>query len=144
MVIGARIATPYPIRSHPARGLAGYTHLLQSGVVPVRNAFPRPGIRATFFAVMHDRFTWLWDVDMDAATFEGLLSGQSKELLRDRHWALLRLIEYAPYREIRRLLPQNFFFEEWPGLASRVRSRTRREGMQFYYDWHRQRSLVNA
>ena len=93
---------------------------------------------------MQERVAWLWDVDMDAAAFETLLSGQCKESIRDRHWALLRLIEYAPYSEIRRLLPLDYFLAEWPGLAPRVRSRTRRQGMTFFYEWHRRPSTVNG
>ncbi|MGA2176489.1 MAG: hypothetical protein ABSH38_16045 [Verrucomicrobiota bacterium] len=75
---------------------------------------------------------------MDNAAFEGLLRGAASEPPRDFHWALLRLIEYAPYREIRRLLPRERFLAEWPQLAPRVRSRTRREGMEFMHQWFRQ------
>lgn len=86
---------------------------------------------------MQDRYAWLWDVDMDAAAFEAILSGESGVPPHDRGWALLRLIEYAPYAEIRRLLPLEYFLDQWPVLAPRVRSRTRRQGMEFFYDWHR-------
>jgi hypothetical protein len=46
---------------------------------------------------------------------------------------VLRLIEYASYADIRRLLPLDFFLAKWQNLAPRVRSRTRREGMDFFY-----------
>jgi hypothetical protein len=93
---------------------------------------------------MNARFPWLWDTDMDNAAFEGLLRGETSEPYHDFRWALLRLIEYAPYREIRRLLPRERFLEEWPQLAPRVRSRTRREGMEFMHQWFRQHQMTHG
>ncbi len=85
---------------------------------------------------MGDRFPWLWDTEMEDGAFETLL--RAEEPSRDHRWAMLRLIEYAPYREIRRLLPRQKFLEEWPGLAAQVRSQSRRKGMEFLYQWFRQ------
>jgi len=82
---------------------------------------------------VQERYAWLWDVDLDAAAFDGILSGRGGVVPHDRGWALLRLIEYAPYAEIRRLLPREYFLLAWPTLAGRVRSRARREGMEFLY-----------
>jgi hypothetical protein len=82
---------------------------------------------------MEPRFPWLWDIQMDNTTFESILRGQGSRPPHDRRWAMLRLIEYAPYRDIRRLLPREEFLREWPSMAHRVRSRTRREGMDFLY-----------
>jgi len=79
-----------------------------------------------------ERYPWLWDVDMDNATFEAVLRGETDRAGCDRDWAMLRLIEYAPYREIRRLLPLSAFLTRWPVLMGRVRSVTRREGMDYY------------
>jgi hypothetical protein len=80
------------------------------------------------FAPVKHRYAWLWDADLDAAAFDAILSGREEIALEKRKWAIVHLIEYAPYSEIRRLLPRDFFIEHWPALASRVRSRTRREG----------------
>ncbi|MBI4663476.1 MAG: hypothetical protein HY735_32140 [Verrucomicrobia bacterium] len=74
---------------------------------------------------------------MDNATFEAILGGRVAEPPHDVRWALLRLIEYGPYTDIRRLLPRERFILEWPEVAPRVRSRTRREGMEFLYQWYR-------
>ncbi len=84
---------------------------------------------------MEARFPWLWDAEMDSAEFEAILSGAAGKPPHDSRWALLRLIEYAPYADIRRLLPRDRFLKEWPELAARVRSRARREGMDFLYHW---------
>lgn len=83
---------------------------------------------------MEPRFAWLWDTEMDNTTFESILRGQQSCPPHDSGWAMVRLIEYAPYSEIRRLLPQQQFLREWPSLASRVRSRARREGMNFLHE----------
>lgn len=93
---------------------------------------------------MNDRYAWLWDVDLDSESFDALLAGGPGSPPHDRRWALLRLVEYAPYAEIRRLLPLDFFLEAWPTLAPRVRSRTRRQGMEFYYSWHRREAATHA
>jgi hypothetical protein len=84
---------------------------------------------------MNARFSWLWDTDLDNAAFESILSGRKTQPPHDGHWAMLRLIEYAPYVEIRRLLPREQFLQAWPELAPRVRSRMRREGMDFLFQW---------
>jgi hypothetical protein len=93
---------------------------------------------------MKARFPWLWDTNMDNATFEAILSGQASRPPHDSRWAMLRLIEYAPYPEIRRLLPRERFLRDWPELAPRVRSRARREGMDFLYSWLREKMPSHA
>jgi hypothetical protein len=84
---------------------------------------------------MVGRFPWLWDTELDNAEFEAILRGRRTTPVYDFRWALLRLIEYAPYRDIRRLLRREQFLKEWPQLAHRVRSKTRREGMEFFHQW---------
>lgn len=101
-------------------------------------------VAADTFLPVSDRYAWLWDVDWDAAAFDAVLWGRADVPLERRQWALLRLIEYAPYSEIRRLLPRDFFIEQWPALASRVWSRMRREGMAFLHDRYSQISPAHA
>ena len=86
-------------------------------------------------AANNTRYPWLWDVDMDDETFETLLSGRATPAQYDARWALLRLVEYAPYGEIKRLLPTELFLKTWPSVAPSVRSATRREGMDFVFAW---------
>lgn len=88
------------------------------------------------------RYPWLWDVAMDNREFDAILSGRDERPGFDAHWALLRLIEYAPYREIKRLLPLSLFPQLWSDVAPRVRSVTRRTGMDFIA--LRQRREVHA
>ena len=84
---------------------------------------------------MNERYAWLWDVEMDAKTFERCLQGEQALGRFDPDWALLRLLEYAPYREIRRLLPVRRFIRRWPDLAPRMRSAARRGGTDFLRTW---------
>jgi hypothetical protein len=81
--------------------------------------------------------SWLWDVEMDGPEFARLLCGEKTDGAAglDADWALLRLIEYAPYRDLKRLLPRSRFMMRWPELAGRVRSASRREGMDYLFDW---------
>jgi hypothetical protein len=81
---------------------------------------------------MQPRYPWLWDSDLDNAGFEAALQGRGE---RDERWAMARLIEYAPFTEIKRLLPRDRFLQDWPEIAPRVRSQTRRAGMEFFHRW---------
>lgn len=94
--------------------------------------------------VMEERYAWLWDVDLIPSEFDAILAGRAGVDPEDRRWALLRLLEYAPYRELRRLIPLEYFLVEWPNLAPSVRSRTRRQGMEFFYHWHKRRAQLDA
>lgn len=47
---------------------------------------------------------YLWDDDLDAETFKGILEGKRKLGRLDQDWAAYRLLECAPYEEIVRLI----------------------------------------
>ena len=93
---------------------------------------------------MQSRYSWLWDTELDNAGFEAALRGQVREAGHDERWALTRLVEYAPFAELKRLLPRDRFLERWPEIAPRVRSETRREGMEFFYQWLRQQQVSHG
>ena len=80
-----------------------------------------------------EKYSWLWDVDMDAARFQRTLSGEEQGPFFDQPWALIRLIEYAPYADILRLLPRQAFLKLWPQIEERIRSTMRREGMAYVH-----------
>jgi len=63
------------------------------------------------------KYAWLWDVDMDPEAFERILADPEGVSVKQRQWAVVRLIEYAPWPEIQRLLPRDFFLKQWPELA---------------------------
>jgi hypothetical protein len=93
---------------------------------------------------MPPRYPWLWDTDLDNEGFETLLRGQRTDGTHDDRWAIVRLIEYAPFKELKRLLPRKRFLECWPEIASRVRSETRRRGMEFFHHWLHQRPSAHG
>jgi hypothetical protein len=90
------------------------------------------------------KYAWLWDVNLDGEGFERILAGSEGVSIKQRQWAVVRLIEYAPWPEIQRLLPLDFFLEQWPELAARVRSRTPLDGMTFFHHRCRQQPLPHA
>jgi hypothetical protein len=81
------------------------------------------------------RLSYVWDYDLDAEDFEALLAGLKTVGLLDRDWAAIRLLEYAPYPEIRRLLSLRDLVAGWPSWRDRIRSETRRRGLDFLVDW---------
>lgn len=85
-------------------------------------------------------YPWLWDVQMTNEVFDAILRGGVTAGQYDREWAALRLIEYAPYRDIRRLLADQAVLDLWPSLAGKIRSRSRREGMEFLVQWLKQKA----
>lgn len=83
---------------------------------------------------------WLWDVALDRDLFLEILNGRAERNGLDWKWALARLIEYAPYRDLRQLLPERLFLDHWPEIAARVRSPMRREGAEYLRDYLRRRA----
>ena len=82
---------------------------------------------------------WLWDSDLDEEEFIELLSGRNSRGRRDRTWAVVRLLDYASYRDIWRLVRLKDLKENWPQWRARVRSVSRRRGVDFlvrYLDSH--------
>jgi hypothetical protein len=53
----------------------------------------------------------------------------------DRRWAAVRLLEYAPYREILRLLGWRELLRGWPEWRGYIRSDSRRRGFDFLAQW---------
>ena len=81
------------------------------------------------------RLAYLWDYDIDDETFQDLLEGRTHLGRLDQDWASVRLLEYAPYREIVQRLGFRRLVEGWPGWRSRIRSQSRRRGFDFLAEW---------
>jgi bifunctional DNA-binding transcriptional regulator/antitoxin component of YhaV-PrlF toxin-antitoxin module len=81
------------------------------------------------------RPAYLWDYDLDEADFQALLHGQKTFGRLDRDWAAVRLLEYAPYREIVRRLGFPAIVEGWPRWRHRLRSEGRKRGFDFLVQW---------
>lgn len=78
---------------------------------------------------------YLWDIDLDEAQFQALLDGQMTVGRLDADWAALRLLEYAPYSEIVRLLGFRRLVAGWPRWRDKIRSNSRRRGFDFLVAW---------
>lgn len=81
------------------------------------------------------RPAYLWDYDLDERRFRAILEGRDAIGRLDRDWAAVRLLDYAPYREIRRLMPFRALVLGWPTWRERVRSVSRRRAFDFLVDW---------
>lgn len=81
------------------------------------------------------RLPFVWDYDLSEIDFRELLAGHKALGRLDRNWAAVRLLEYASYPEIRRLLSLRDLVEGWPAWRGRIRSQSRRRGLDFLVDW---------
>jgi len=81
------------------------------------------------------RLSYVWDYDIDEARFRALLTGREVMGRLDRDWAAARLLDHAPWREIRRMLSLGDLVRGWPAWRGRVRSFSRRRGLDFLVEW---------
>jgi len=81
------------------------------------------------------KLSYVWDYDIDEAQFRALLDGELVIGRLDRDWAAIRLLEYAPYPEIVRLLGFRRLVEGWPRWREHIRSQSRRRGFDFLAAW---------
>ena len=82
-----------------------------------------------------ERPSYLWDYDLTEQQVVGLLSGEITLGRLDQDWAAVRLLEHAPYAEIVRLLGFPRLVAGWPRWRGRVRSQSRRRGLDFLVEW---------
>jgi hypothetical protein len=80
------------------------------------------------------RLPYVWDYDLDEDQFRRLLSGEATIARLDRTWAAVRLLEYAPYREIVRLLGFREVVRGWPEWRGHIRSESRKR-LDFLAGW---------
>jgi hypothetical protein len=78
---------------------------------------------------------YVWDYDIDETTFRAILAGEFRLGRLDRDWAATRLLEYAPYPEIIRLLGYGGLVAGWPRWQKRIRAENRRRGLDFLVEW---------
>ncbi len=81
------------------------------------------------------RLPYVWDYDLDETAFRAILSGQETFGSLDRDWAAVRLLEHAPYAEVRRLLSLGELVAGWPNWRRRIRAESRRRGFDFLVEW---------
>ncbi len=81
------------------------------------------------------QLAFVWDYDIDEATFRSLLAGAAPVGRLDRDWAAIRLLDYASYEQIRQFLSFGELVRGWPLWRTRVRSASRRRGLDFLVEW---------
>lgn len=84
---------------------------------------------------MPTKLAYIWDYDIDEDKLRGILAGETTMGKLDKRWATIRLLEYAPYHEIVRLLGYREIVEQWPGLRENIRSQARKRGFDFLVEW---------
>jgi len=78
---------------------------------------------------------WVWDYNISWEEFLALLDGSLTLGRLDRDWAAVRLIEYAPYEEMIRLIGYQGLVEGWPRWRARVRAQEEQHGLDFVVNW---------
>ncbi len=78
---------------------------------------------------------WVWDYDLDETQFRRMLAGELRLGRLDQNWAAVRLLEYAPYSEIVRLLGFRGLVIGWQRWRTNLRSQSRVRGLDFLVDW---------
>lgn len=84
---------------------------------------------------MSTQLSYVWDYDINSTQFDQLLAGELTLGRLDRNWAAVRLLEYAPYREIVTRLGFRALVAGWPTWRTRVRSESRKRGFDFLVEW---------
>ncbi len=77
------------------------------------------------------RFPYVWDYDISKAEFIAILRGEQVIGRLDQDWAAIRLLEYAPYRDIVQLLGYRALVDGWPRWKDHIRSDSRKRGLSF-------------
>jgi len=81
------------------------------------------------------RPSYVWDYDIDQAQFREILEGRRVIGRLNQDWAARRLLEYAPYEEIVRLIGFRKLVENWPRWRGKIRSKSRVRGFDFLVKW---------
>ena len=82
-----------------------------------------------------EKLPYIWDYDIDEAQFRALLAGELRLGRLGQDWAVVRLLEYAPYPDIVRLLGFRALIEGWSHWRGFIRSMSRRRGLDFLVAW---------
>jgi hypothetical protein len=77
----------------------------------------------------------VWDYDITDEQFQELLDGELTLGRLDQEWAVVRLLEYAPYREIIRRFGFRRLIGGWSQWRERIRSQSRKRGFDFLAEW---------
>ncbi len=83
----------------------------------------------------NQRPAYIWDYDIDQDQFREILEGRRTIGRLNQDWAARRLLEYASYEEIVRLIGFRRLVENWPRWRGKIRSKSRVRGFDFLVKW---------
>jgi hypothetical protein len=83
----------------------------------------------------NSRMPYVWDYDLDETAFLDILRGRRIIGRLNQDWAATRVIEYAPYEEIIRLIGYKSLVENWSRWRGKIRSKSRVRGLDFLVKW---------
>lgn len=81
------------------------------------------------------RSPYVWDYDISEDELKDMLAGKLVLAHMDKKWATVRLIEYAPYKEIIQLIGFKGIVEQWEEVRQHIRSQSRKRGLDFLVQW---------
>jgi len=84
---------------------------------------------------MENRSPYIWDYDISESDFRAMLAGELTIGRLGQDWAVVRLLEYATYPEIIRLLGYRRLIEGWPRWRKSIRGDSRKRGFDFLAKW---------
>jgi hypothetical protein len=78
---------------------------------------------------------YVWDYNLDEQAFLDILAGKKKIGRLNRDWAIVRLLEYAPYNEIIQHIGFSDLVQGWPQWREKIRAKNRQRGIDFLVEW---------
>ncbi|MEZ4710860.1 MAG: hypothetical protein R3A44_26920 [Caldilineaceae bacterium] len=82
-----------------------------------------------------NRARYVWDYDITQEQFDEILAGRIEIGPLDRDWAAVRVIEWAKYEDMIRILGYSALVYNWPRWRRRLRSEEQRRSLDFLVEW---------
>lgn len=83
----------------------------------------------------HNRARYVWDHNITQEQFDAMLAGRFVDGPLDRDWAAIRVIEWAKYEDMIRILGYPALVNNWSRWRTRIRSEEQRRSLDFLVDW---------
>lgn len=82
-----------------------------------------------------NRARYVWDYDITQEQFDAMLTGQFEDGHLNRDWAAVRVIEWAKYEDMIRILGYFELVNNWSRWRQRIRSEEQRRSLDFVVSW---------
>lgn len=94
-----------------------------------------------------NRAKYVWDYNITQEQFDAMLAGQFEDGHLNRDWAAVRVIEWAKYEDMIRILGYFDLVNNWSRWRERIRSEEQRRSLDFVVRWlpeHRPDLLIET